>query len=262
MRWRSMLFVPANRPELAVKAARSGADVIVLDLEDAVPPAAKPAARSTLADAVASVAGTVDVCVRVNPPATGLFDDDLAALPEGLAGVVVPKWERPIALDLPTIAGLETVAGVAALARSDRPLPSPVIACYFGAEDYIADLGGERTPSNAEVHHARAAVAVGARLSGVVALDMITLALVDHERFGREAAEARALGYGGKLCIHPSQVALANAGFTPADEDVQRARRLLAAFEDAGGATISFEGVMVDEVVAVQARNLVRRAEP
>jgi citrate lyase subunit beta/citryl-CoA lyase len=129
-----------------------------------------------------------------------------------------------------------------------------VAACYFGAEDYIADLGGVRTPGNAEVAWARAFVAVAARLAGVPALDMVTIDFHDDDRFTAEAREARALGYAGKMCIHPAQVPLARAAFQATPDEVDAARRLLAAFEAAGGQTIAFEGQMVDEVVAARAR--------
>lgn len=260
MRWRSMLFVPGHRPELAAKAPRRGPDVVVLDLEDAVPAASKEAARATVAEAAAALTGQVPVCVRVNPPGTPWFAGDVDALPAGLAGVVVPKWDRTVDVGHhPVVAGLETVRGVA---DARDILGPPVVACYFGAEDYVADLGGARTPGNLEVLHARSAVGIAARLAGVPALDMVTLDYGDDARFRDEAAFARALGYAGKLCIHPDQVPLANTAFTPSVEEVDRARRLLAAFDAAGGAATSFEGLMVDEPIAAQARAVLERAEP
>ena len=259
MRWRSVLFVPGNRPDLAAKAPRSSPDVVVLDLEDAVPAGEKVAARESVRDAAAALAGQVALCVRVNPPATDHFVDDLAALPPGLAAVVVPKLELPLDLGVPVVAGLETVRGVA---DARDVLGGSVAACYFGAEDYVADLGGVRTPGNAEVLYARSAVGIAARLAGVPALDMVTLDFGDDARFRTEAAEARALGYAGKLCIHPGQVPLANEAFVPSPEEVDRARRLLAAYDEAGGATIAFEGQMVDEVVAVHARRVLASVEP
>ena len=257
--WRSLLFVPGNRPDLAAKATRSGPDAVVLDLEDAVPPAAKAAARADVRQAAADLAGAVPVCVRVNPPGTAWFADDVAALPDGLTGVLVPKLDSAEHLadvaaalgDRPVVAGLETVRGVA---DAREVLAPPVAACYFGAEDYIADLGGVRTPGNAEVAWARAFVAVAARLAGVPALDMVTIDFHDDDRFRTEAREARALGYAGKMCIHPGQVPLAREAFRPTADEVDWARRLLAAFDAAAGDTISFEGQMVDEPVAARAR--------
>jgi citrate lyase subunit beta/citryl-CoA lyase len=265
-RWRSLLFVPANRPDMAAKAPRSGPDAVVLDLEDAVPPAAKDGARGSAREAAAGLAGAVPVCVRVNPPATPWFADDVAALPDGLAAVVVPKLDTAdgVALvaaalgDVPVVAGLETVRGIADARDVLRP---PVAACYFGAEDYVADLGGVRTPGNAEVAHARAYVAMAARLAGVVALDMVTIDFRDGDRFSTEAREARALGYAGKMCIHPAQVPLAHEAFRPTPEEVAWARGLLDAFAAAGGETIAYEGQMVDEVVAARARAVLASAD-
>jgi citrate lyase subunit beta / citryl-CoA lyase len=265
-RWRSMLFVPGNRPELAAKAPRSEPDVVVLDLEDAVPAPSKAEARETVRTAAAELAGVVPVCVRVNPPTTSWFADDAAALPPGLAGVVVPKLESAAQLaevadalgGRPIVAGIETVRGVA---DAREVLAPPVAACYFGAEDYVADLGGVRTPGNAEVAYARSFVAMAARLAGVPALDMVTIDFRDDARFSAEAREARSLGYAGKLCIHPAQVALAHEAFRPTAEEADWARRLLAAFSAAGGDTIAFEGQMVDEVVAARARAILAAAE-
>jgi len=260
--WRSVLFVPASRPDLAAKVPRNGPDAVVLDLEDAVPPPGKAEARATAAGAAGELAGVVPVCVRVNPPGTEWFADDVAALPAGLAAVVVPKLESTAQLtevadalgDRAVVAGLESVRGVA---DAREVLAPPVVACYFGAEDYVADLGGVRTPGNAEVAAARSFVAAAARLAGVPALDMVTIDFHDDDRFLAEAREARALGYAGKMCIHPAQVPLAREAFRPTAGEVDWARRLLAAFAAAGGDTIAFEGQMVDEVVAARARAIV-----
>lgn len=257
-----MLFVPGNRPELAAKAPRSTAGVVVLDLEDAVPAAGKSEARDVVREAAGRLMGLVPVCIRINPPTTPWFADDVACLPEGLAAVVVPKLasaaqRREVDRALggrPIIAGLETVRGVT---EARTLLEPPVVACYFGAEDYVADLGGVRTGSNEEVSVARSLVAMAARLAGIPALDMITLDFGDDERFVREAREARALGYTGKMCIHPRQAQLADEAFRPTSEELEWARRVLRAFDEAAGATIAFEGLMVDEVVAARARSIV-----
>jgi citrate lyase subunit beta/citryl-CoA lyase len=267
LRWRSVLFVPGNRPDMAAKATRSSPDAVVIDLEDAVAAAGKVGARPLAVEAIHGLmAQGVDVVLRVNPPATEWFVGDMALLPiAGLAAVIVPKFESPADLaavaaavgDTPVVAGLETVRGVVD-ARS--LLTGPVGACYFGAEDYTVDLGGRRTNSNAEVAVARASVAMAARLAGVVAFDMITADFGDAARFSTEAAEAHNLGYAGKLCIHPAQVPLANAAFVPSDDEVERATQLLAVYDTAvasGRATVAFDGAMVDEVVARQARAVI-----
>jgi citrate lyase subunit beta / citryl-CoA lyase len=262
-RWRSLLFVPGNRLDLMQKAPRWGPKAVVVDLEDAVPADAKPSARETVVEGVAALIDTgVDVLVRVNPPATRWFADDVAALPPALSGVVVPKLESPDDLealatalgDVPILAGLETVRGVA---DARLLLAHPVAGCYFGAEDYTVDLGGVRTAGNAEIQVPRAMVAMAARLAGVPSFDMVVLDFNDTERFRSEAVEARALGYAGKLCIHPAQVVPANESFEPSADEIDRARQLLEVYDEAvagGRATVAFDGTMVDEVVARHAR--------
>jgi citrate lyase subunit beta/citryl-CoA lyase len=139
-----------------------------------------------------------------------------------------------------------------------------VVAGYFGAEDFIADMGGVRTASNDEVATARSMVALAGRLAGVPVLDQVVTDFRDLDRFSSECASARALGYAGKLCIHPGQVTVANEGFVPSADEVARARALLAAYEEAsarGVAAIDFEGQMVDEPLAAQARRVIALAD-
>ncbi len=274
-RLRSLLFAPAVRPDLLRKMPRTGADAIVIDLEDATPPDAKDTGRFEMRSAVADLAGQLPILVRVNDDTTPWHDDDLDSLPtEGLAGIVVPKIEtiagldslaarlNDRGLDMPVIGGVETALGVA----DARPLLAHdvVSAAYFGAEDFIADLGGVRTASNDEVAYARAQVALAGRLADVTVIDQIVADFTDDDRCRRECLQARAMGYGGKLCIHPSQVAIANEAFLPSSEEIDRARRLLEAYDDAkaqGVASVAFEGQMVDEPVARQARRVLAQAD-
>jgi citrate lyase subunit beta/citryl-CoA lyase len=271
-RLRSLLFAPAVRTDFIAKLPARGADAVVLDCEDATPANAKADGRANAKNLTPSlIAAGCQTLVRVNAVPTGWFDDDIThGLALGLAAIVVPKVETLAALDraadaldaaghqeLGVLAGVETALGVA----DARPLLSHprVVGAYFGAEDFAADMGGVRTESNAEVAHARAAVALAARLAGVPVLDQVVTDFRSGDRFEREAAEARALGYTGKLCIHPDQVAIANAAFLPSAEEVDRARRLLEAYESAsaeGVAAIDFEGQMVDEPLAAQARRI------
>lgn len=274
-RLRSLLFAPAVRPDLLRKMPRTGADAIVIDLEDATPPDAKDTGRAEMRSAVADLAGQLPILVRVNDDTTPWHDDDLDSLPtEGLAGIVVPKIETIAGLDslaerltargldMSVIGGVETALGVAD-ARS--LLAHDVIsASYFGAEDFIADLGGVRTASNDEVAYARAQIALAGRLADVTVIDQIVADFTDDDRCRRECLEARAMGYGGKLCIHPSQVSIANEAFLPSSEEIDRARRLLEAYDDAkaqGVASVAFEGQMVDEPVARQARRVLAQAD-
>lgn len=273
-RLRSLLFAPAVRPDLVAKMPATGADLIAIDLEDATPVGAKDAARGELHRLLRSVGDSVAVSVRVNDPSTPWFVDDIVALPDGLAAVVVPKVETVAGLDqvraalaaagrsdLPVVAGIETALGVAD-ARLTLAHPS-VGAAYFGAEDFIADMGGVRTSSNDEVRFARSKVALAARLAQIPALDQVVADFRDDDRCRLECEQARAMGYAGKLCIHPGQVGIANDVFTPSPDEVERAGRLVAAYDaaSAGGvAAIDFEGQMVDEPIARQARRLLRLA--
>lgn len=275
-RIRSVLFAPGNRADVLAKMPRSGPDVAVIDLEDAVPAAAKDEARSIAREAALDLTANdgLTVLVRVNASVSEFFADDVAALPPAVHGVVVPKLEAAdqvaevrsaldrAGLDLGVFAGIETAAGVE---RAVEILGAPgVIGAYFGAEDFVADMGGVRTEHNTEVLYARSRVALAARLGGVPAADQIVADFRDEERFVREAAEARAMGLSGKLCIHPAQVALANAAFVPSATEVERARALLAAYDEAvarGDAAIAFDGQMVDEPVARQARAVLARVE-
>jgi citrate lyase subunit beta/citryl-CoA lyase len=280
MRLRSLLFAPASRPDLVAKTPRTGPDAVIIDLEDGTPAAAKVSARAQAAASAAGLRGAGYggyVLLRVNAPgAAGLFDEDLRAFAAGpFDGVVVPKTETPgevtavearlAALgagDRAIIWGIESVRGVvgavAVLGASERGA-----AAYFGAEDYIADLGGRRTPGGEETYHARAQVAQACRLAGMVAIDQVVTALTDAARFEADAQFALNLGYGGKMCVHPSQVPLCHALFTPSPEAVGRARRLLECYEAAlaeGRATASFEGQMIDGPLVAQARQVLRRA--
>lgn len=274
---RSLLFAPAVREDFLAKLPARGADAVVIDCEDATPAGAKADGRAIarrvgpqLTEAGASP------YVRINPPGSDWFKDDVAgALAPELCGVLVPMVETVGGLDqvadaldaaglkhLEIVAGLETALGVAdarELLAHER-----VGGAYFGAEDYIADLGGRRTETNSEVLFARSSVALAGRLASVPVLDQVVTNFGDDDRFAFEAAEARAMGFSGKLCIHPAQVALANAAFTPSTDEVALARRLLAAYAEAsadGLAAINFEGQMVDEPVAVQARRTIALAE-
>jgi citrate lyase subunit beta/citryl-CoA lyase len=277
MRMRSLLTVPASRPDLAAKAPRAEPDAVFLDLEDGVPPNAKASSRPNAVEAARTLTREhpgIQVFVRVNGITTPWFADDVAeALVPELTGVVVPKLESAADVGVVTdalaaaglpemgiLAGIESAAGVA---RAEEVLRGPVRWCYFGAEDFVADMGGVRTESNVEVLYARSRVALAARLGDVHAIDQILADFHAADRYVRDASEARALGYRGKLCIHPAQVELAHRVFTPTAAEVDRAERLPAAYETAaarGEATLDFEGEMVDEPMARRARAVLAAA--
>lgn len=265
-RLRSVLFVPGGRTDMIAKAIRASPDAVVVDLEDAVAQADKNTARRTAVEAIDSLDhGSAVVLVRVNPRATRWFISDIAAVAaSAAAGVVLPKLERVEDLAklrelLPegamVIAGLETARGVA---DCRALLGHGVDAAYFGAEDYIADLGGRRTPGGDEVLYARSRVVLAARLTATVAIDQAVMAVRDTDRFRTDAEHGRALGYQGKICLHPAQVRIAREVFTPSDEEIAHAKAVVAAGASGVGVV---EGQMVDDVHLRMATALLARAE-
>lgn len=264
---RSVLFVPGGRGDMIAKVGRSAPDVAVVDLEDAVAAPDKDTARRTAVAAVDALdPGRTTVLVRVNPPSTPWFAADVAAAAASrAAGVVLPKVEHVDEVarlrsllpgDAVVVVGLETALGVA----DCRTLLAAggITAAYFGAEDYIADLGGRRTPGGAEVGYARARVVLAARLAGVAPIDQAVVAVRDPQRFRDDARDGRALGYQGKICLHPTQVEIAHGVFTPSAEEVAHARAVL----DAAAAGVGIvDGAMVDEVHVRMARTVLHRAQ-
>ena len=279
LRLRSLLFAPASRPDVLAKLPRANPDGVVLDLEDAVAPSAKTDAREHSREAGAMLAREhpqLAVYVRVNAIPTEWFADDIArGVPAGAIGVVVPKIESAAQImaagraldraglhDLSILVGIETVAGVINVGEI---LHEPrVAACYFGAEDYTADLGGIRRDDSLEVLWPRSQVAAHAAHAGVLSMDQVVTGLTDEAAFRLDAQMGRSLGYRGKLCIHPTQVAWANETFPASAQEVERARRLVEAFDAAtalGHGTFAFEGQMIDEPLARRARAVIATAE-
>jgi citrate lyase subunit beta / citryl-CoA lyase len=268
-RARSLLFMPATRADMIAKIPRIGPDVAVADLEDAVAAGDKERARGIAAAAIDALdTGPVTVLIRVNAVGTPWFDGDIAAAAGcAAAGIVVPKLATPHELghvrqalaehswsDALLVAGLETALGVA---DARVLLSHGVSAVYFGAEDYIADIGGRRTRAGAEVLYARSRVALAAHLAGLPALDQVVTDLADDEHFLADAGGGRDLGYQGKLCIHPRQVALAHQVFTPTPAELAHAREVVVAGQ-AGVAVV--DGQMADEVHVRMARAVLARA--
>lgn len=255
MRVRSLLYAPANRRDLLAKFPRYEADILALDLEDGTPPAERPQARSGLAESVRIARGDrgARVFVRVNPAGTADFGPDLEAVRgSGADGLIVAKTAgaedlRGLATELPVIAGIESIIGV--LHAVEIASAPGVCAVYFGAEDFAAEMGGARTRGGLEVLYARSRVVLAAKAAGVRAIDQVVLDFRDDEFFLEDARAARELGYDGKMCIHPRQLAIANEVFSPSANEVRQARRLVVLYEAAmarGQATIDVDGRMVD----------------
>ena len=260
---RSFLFVPANRPDRFAKALASGADAVIIDLEDAVSPAEKTAARGQLADGFAQLnpADRARLVVRLNALGTPFHDDDLSLLQQlagqGLAGVMVPKAEtmdglRRVATAIgPACALLPLIESVAGLDAADALAHAPQVQrLAFGNLDFQADLGLACAPDEVELMPVRLAVVLAARRASLPPpVDGVTPGTQDMAQLEREAARAQRGGFGGKLCIHPAQVAGVNAAFSPSPAQLEWSQRVLAAFEAAGGGVFSLDGRMVDAPV-------------
>jgi citrate lyase subunit beta/citryl-CoA lyase len=282
--YRSLVFVPGIRENMIEKARGFAADVIVLDLEDSVPPAEKAQARRIVRRAIPALAALGHtVHVRVNPVDSGLARDDLAAVvcPE-LSGIGLPKAEsaqdvrdidvlireqelehdvKPGALAL--IPAIESARGVLRCEEICRA-STRLAAITLGADDYTADLGVHRTREGRELDYARQVMVVCARATGIVALDTPFADFRDEEGLLRESEWVRSLGLKGKYLIHPSQIEPVNRVFRPAEEVVAYARRVVAAFDEEvarGHAAVQVDGRMVDTPVAKRARALIDLAE-
>ncbi|WP_460772275.1 HpcH/HpaI aldolase/citrate lyase family protein [Microbacterium sp. GXF7504] len=255
----AILFCPADRPDRYAKAA-AAADAVILDLEDAVAPADKPAARANLAGAGLDPARTI---VRVNPAGTADHDADLAALADtGFRTVMLAKAEDPAQCDALHQAGLrvvalcETAAGVERAAELARH--PAVDALMWGAEDLVASLSGtsSRFPDGRYrdvARYARARVLIAAGAAGAVAWDAVHLDIDDIDGLRAEAEDAAASGFAASVCIHPRQVAVIREAYAPTAEQVADARAVLDAAAGEPG-VFRFHGRMVDEPVLRQAR--------
>ncbi len=281
---RSLIFVPGNRQDMLEKAQEFDADVIMADLEDSVPPAEKLNARQI----VKEVAPTLSqrgrkVMVRLNSLDTGLTQDELSSvIGPHLYGVSLGKvestwdimeWNR-VASALEREAGLEPghlklipwIENSKAVMRVyDIAVASPrIVGLAFGAEDYTDDMGVQRTDAGDEVYFPRAAVAVAARAAGVAALDSPYVRFRDRDGLKTDIESALKLGYGGKFAIHPAQLDIINAMFSPRPQDVEYARRVVEVWdeaENAGRGSTSLDGRMIDVPVVKRARNLLALAD-
>ena len=269
---RSLLFVPGNRPERFAKALLSGADAVVLDLEDSVPPGAKQAAREAIGGAWAEVhAAGLPVLVRVNALDTPSGSADIdwleqlspTAVP---AAVMVPKAESRAGLErllgrLPGRAVLPIIESAAGYAAVAEIAASPgVVRLAVGHIDFMADTGLQCSADEPELAPLRFAVAMATRLQRLApAVDGVTVDIGDELRLREDTCRALRFGFGGKLCIHPRQVAVVHASFAPSAGEVDWARRVIAADAASGGAAVQLDGRMVDAPVVLQAQRLLAR---
>jgi len=266
---RTYLFVPGNRPERFGKALASGADVVVLDLEDAVAAESKREARDAIANwaATAEPAERVRIIVRINDAASSGFIADLRLLGDtGLATVMLPKAEA--ADDVGAVRAAVPHASVLALVESARGVArvdavaaaAGVMRLAFGTLDYALDLDLDITESSDALAYAASRMAIASRVAGLAApVAGVTPQLDDEARLLADLAWSRRHGFGAKLCIHPKQVAAIHAALAPSPQELDWARSVLAADAASPGAA-RLDSRMIDRPVILQAQRTLQRA--
>lgn len=283
---RSMLFVPGDRPERFDKAAASGADAVILDLEDSVTAGRRPQARREIAAYLARAARAVPLWVRVNPVAGEEALADLAAVVEARPdGLMLPKvrdaadvhrashwleahesrcgFERGIIRVVPLVT---ESAGALLKAASFADLPARVVALTWGAEDLAADVGASGNKADDGEFEftfalARSLCLLAAAAAGISAIDTIDTGFSDAAAIERRARASRRQGFIGKLAIHPAQIAPIHAAFTPTADEVHWAKRVLDAFRASPGqGAVAFDGGMLDRPHLRQAERILAAA--
>lgn len=254
------LFVPADRPERLVKAATSGADAIIVDLEDAVGPDSKAATRDRLGEELAVLPAGTPVVLRINGEGTPWHAQDVVAAAQlPVSAIMLPMAESGTHIErvrgetgLPVVALLETALGMHAI----DDIAAAASRLAFGSIDYAADLAMDHTQRS--LAHARATIVLASRIADLPApLDGVTVQINDPARLEDDCAYARELGFGGKLLIHPVQIAGARAAFMPSEQQIDWARRVIAI--SSTGCVATVDGAMVDAPVIARARQLLAR---
>jgi citrate lyase subunit beta/citryl-CoA lyase len=265
------LFVPGDRPERFAKAAASGADVIIIDLEDAVAPGSKAAARIAAVRALSAGDVGVHALVRINPAGTEAYQADLAALlaggsPAGLLGVMLAKSENAADVEdllrvLPAgLAVIPLVESALGLREADSLASvTGVTRLAFGAIDFALDINSGSEDQN--LAYARSRLVIASRAAGIAApLDSPATQIRDAEAVAVSAAQGSGFGFGGKLCIHPAQLGPVAAAFGPTAEETAWAHTVVKADGDAGGAAVQLDGRMIDAPVVERARRILQLA--
>lgn len=279
---RSLLFVPGDRPDRFAKAAASGADAVILDLEDAVMPPRRPFARGEIAQWLGQAERPVPVWVRINPVDTADALPDLAAVIAARPdGIVLPKardgadvhrvdhWLEALEAQQGFVPGrigllplITESAGALLRAASFTALPARVQGLTWGAEDLATDVGavankGADGEYELTYEMARSFCLLAAAAAGVPAYDTTDIEIRDLAAIERRARRSRRQGFAGKLAIHPAQVAPIHAAFDPTEEEIAWAGRVTAAFDASPGAgALAFEGGMIDMPHLRQARRI------
>jgi citrate lyase subunit beta / citryl-CoA lyase len=280
---RSLLFIPGNKENMLAKASSCRPDVLVPDMEDSVPDGEKATARAMIADWLGRLAShTALLMPRVNSLQTEWFENDLAAVVgPGVWGISIGKIDTPadISQVSGTLARFERQAGLAI--GSLRLIPwiesaLAIVNCYeicrasnriaaiaFGGEDFTADMGIERLDNESNLIHVRATICTAARAAGVSALDTPFFQFRDDEGLKASCIAGKQLGFKGRFAIHPAQIDTINACFVPSEAEIEQARRIVSAFEDAerrGRGSTSLDGRVIDIPVVKRARDLLNQA--
>lgn len=279
--WRSLLFVPTTAERFVAKAHLRGADVIILDLEDSIPPAEKVAARAALAGAAARVGQAgADICVRINRPLELAVPDVAAAVMPAVTALMLPKVMGPehVRLLAEVAAAREAALGLApghtrliGIVETPQALPAlaaiaaadpRMAALGLGAEDLATELEG--SPGADLLYHYGMMVVAAARGAGILPLGSVGAFadFSDLDGYRQSLRRSRRLGFACTACIHPLHVPIINEEYGVAEAEADRARRLVAAFEAAlarGEGAVAFEGAMIDLPVVERARRLLAR---
>lgn len=287
---RSWLFVPGNRDRMIAKAASVGADVVMFDLEDSVPPEEKANAlgkvsRHLARQPTSSTRGDTKPAafVRVNrSEGEGLAAQLGPVVRGGLVGICIPKVESPgdIATVSDMLTEFELKASLPAGSIWVQPIietaigllhaeqiagcDTRVLALAFGAEDFALDMGIDRLDAAAELDQARWHVSVAARAAGVLAVDCVYPRIDDEDGLIQETTRAKQMGYQGKLIIHPRQIEAVHSAFAPTRREIEDAQHTVEAYEAArleGKGVTALDGRMIDEPVVERARRLLAAAE-
>ena len=277
-RLRTLLFVPGNRADMLAKAERAGADVVLPDMEDSVPEVEKDHARSTVAGALERLAAAGSLVVpRVNAIATGRLEADLTVVvgarifgvsvgkidgPGDIAEIsrVLAKLERRAGLGIGSVKLIPWIETAKAIVHCQEicTASARIVAAAFGAEDFTNDMGIE-PQDGSELLHARSALCIAARAAGVAALETPYFQFRDLEGLRASSLAAKRLGFKGRFAIHPGQIATIAECFAPSTEEIEHARRVVAAFEEAerrGRGSTSLDGRVIDVPVVKRARAL------
>jgi citrate lyase subunit beta/citryl-CoA lyase len=278
---RSRLYLPGNEPKFFLNAALHEPDGVILDLEDSVAPPEKDAARLLVRNALRAVDfGKCERMVRINQGERGLLDLD-AVVPQNVHVILVPKTETAEAVRA-VDARAEKIRKAAGLKQSCFLMPiiesalgcfeAPyiasacpnVVALTIGLEDYTADIGAQRTLEGRESFWARSIVVNAARAAGVTPIDTVFSDVNDMEGLKAACLEAKGLGFEGKGCIHPRQVPLVHEAFAPSSEEIEKAKKIVLAFEEAERkklGVVSLGSKMIDPPVVKRAQRTVTMAE-